>query len=181
MHEIQLYHQQISALVKTGNPEGEQRRRQLIETAAKGLKHFFEKGIYGDPQSCDVSELPVYWSYVRFLTWDQLRPQLGHGETEYSNQNWRDKFLTDLSDEAVEVAKIMPEDLKPDEWHFIVHVCATMLMSDPFLINSGYTTEGGRQKMVTHALMTGPSDDMYHHRFTQWKEELSSGPKVEEK
>lgn len=151
------------------------RAKELVGVAARSLKHFFDKDVYGDPNASTLDRYPTYWSYVRFLTWDKLRPRLGHGETEYASHNFSDKFLQDITDEANEISEMMPQNLKPNEWHFLVRVWSHMLMADPFLVKQGYVTDEGREHMITHALYAGPSDDMYHSRFTQWRDTLSTG------
>src|SRR3989338_879174 len=169
----QRYETGLSQIAKEFSDQD--RAKELTIVAAQSLKHFFDKEVYGDPELNGIDKLPTYWSYVRFLTWDKLRPHLGHGETEYANHNYSDKFLQDISDEANQISELMPENLKPEEWHFMVRVWSHMLMSDPFLVRQGYITEEGRDHMITHALYAGPSDEMYHSRFSQWRDNLSTG------
>lgn len=155
------------------------RLKLLLTTGAKSLKHFLE-GEYGSPEKCTPDSKPVYWSYVRFLTYDALRPKFGHGKTEFANQDYgKDKFLRDLTKEANFMARTLPGNINYQEWIFLTKVWSEMLMEDPMLVEKGYVSEIGRQNLISNALMAGPSDDMYVSRFNQWKKQYSSGQRGE--
>lgn len=168
----QQYRQGLVVIQKDYENLGDERLKDLVVSGAMALRHFFDKGEYGDPSP---DNLPVYWSYVRFLAWDILRPRFSQGESEYGNHNYGNKFMQDITDEANEIVKILPGDLSHAEWLFLVRVRSHMLILNPLLVREGFVTPAGRENLVSHALLVGPSDDIYHKRLKVWREKYSTG------
>ncbi len=169
------YQSGLNKIRKDHEEVGGDRFKELVASAAVALRHFFDKDTYGDPNLCTPDKKPAYWSYVRFLTWDALRPRFDQGETEYANHNYKDEFVQDLADEANEIAAMLPEDLAYPEWTIMVRVWSHMMTTDPYLVDEGFVTNVGRQNLVSHSMAMGPSSRIYHENFRMWREQYSTG------
>ena len=167
----------LTELIREDSLE-EQRAEELVGVTSSIMKHFFERGTYGNLASTNGNVAPACWPYVRYLVADGLREKFGYGEPLFTKVNWDYQFLKDLSDEAKQLTEILPKDLKYNEWLFIVGVASHMLMTDPYLLGRGYVTENGRNNLVGQSikaeLIEFSDGDMYELQFMAWKEKLEA-------
>jgi hypothetical protein len=137
----------------------EARQRELTGIASSMLDTFF--------QARDLGTLngPVrgrVWPWVRFLTWDRLRPRLGQGISHYADIRWRDddKYMEDLSALAKKVSEIVPENVNGNEWRFITRAAYSMLLE---------RVSPEEEKQITMGtLMRGNSDEFMISQLDAW-------------
>lgn len=147
-------------------PEGnsfisEARQRELAGVASSMLDTFFQARDLG------ASKGPIpgrVWPWVRFLTWDRLRPRLGQGISRYADIRWRDddKFMKDLAALAERVSAIVPEDVNGNEWRFMAQAAYSMLLER--------VSPDEVQQITRRTLMRGNSDEFMVSQLDAWAE-----------
>ncbi|MFC1682445.1 hypothetical protein ACFL0X_02425 [Nanoarchaeota archaeon] len=164
----------LDSLIEENLPYQYDRARHLVCTTAQMMKHFFDKGVYGDSKHPKEDSLPRYWPFVRYLVYDGIKPNLNQGDSQFVNVRWNDRFVQDLVDEAKELIDLLPSNLTSQEWLFIVNVAGYMFMKDPRLVENNYISEEGRKGLIMQNLIFGTdSGDGYEKLFSDWKEQYT--------
>lgn len=137
----------------------EARQRELAGVASSMLDTFFQARDLG------TSKGPVpgrVWPWVRFLTWDRLRPRLEQGISHYVGIRWRDddKFIKDLTALVERVSVIVPEDVNGNEWRFIALAAYSMLLER--------VSPDEAQQITMGTLMRRNSDEFMIAQLDAW-------------
>lgn len=144
----------------------ETRQRDLAGVASSMLDTFFQARDLGTSIG-PVSG--IVWPWVRFLTWDRLRPRFGQGISQYADIRWRDddKFMKDITTLAERVSEKVPEDVNGNEWRFIARAAYSMLLERVSPDEAVSITMG--------TLMRRNSDEFMMRHLDAWAQIIDAG------